>query len=65
VKDGEVSFWYNGEMLVMMETSHGNSRVMKKRWAVSPDGKTLNLEVVHIVPAGNSEKIIYNRSNGS
>src|SRR5690242_15965671 len=38
LKDGEVSFWYNGAALVMMETSHGNSRVVKKRWTSSDDG---------------------------
>ncbi len=65
MKDGEISLWYNGGMLVMMEQSHGNSRVVKRRWTVAPDGKTLNEEVIHISPAGNTEKIAYSRTNGS
>jgi hypothetical protein len=65
VKGGEISFWYSGPMLVMMESLHGASRVTEKRWTTSADGKTLNLEVVHIAPAGNPEKIAYRRGNGS
>jgi len=65
IKGGEISFWYNGEKLVMIESMRGSTRVTEKRWSLSQDGKTLNLEVVHIAPAGSSEKIAYNRRNGS
>jgi hypothetical protein len=65
VKGGEISFWYNGSKLVMIESLHGSSRVTEKRWSISQDGKALNLEVVHIAPAGNPEKIVFNRRNGS
>ena len=65
IKGGEVSFWYSGAMLVMMESVHNASRVTEKRWTPSADGKTLNLEVVHIAPAGGSEKIAYTLRNGS
>jgi hypothetical protein len=65
VKGGEVSFWYNGGVLVMIESLHGSSKVTEKRWTISADGKTLNLEIVRISPAGSPEKIAYNRKNGS
>jgi hypothetical protein len=65
VKGGEVTFWYSGPMLVMMESLHGASRVIEKRWTASSDGKALNVEVIHIAPAANAEKIAYKRGNGS
>jgi hypothetical protein len=65
VKGGEVSFWYNGPTLVMIESLHGSSHVTEKRWSLSADGKTLHLEVIHIAPAGNPEKLAYNRKTGS
>ena len=65
IKGGEITFWYSGAMLVMMESLHGATRVTEKRWTASADGKTLQLEVVHINPAGNPEKIAFNRKSGS
>ena len=46
----EVSFWYNGPMLVMMEQRHGNDFVTQKKLKPSEDGKTLSMEVVYIAP---------------
>jgi hypothetical protein len=65
VKGGEVTFWYSGPMLVMMESLRNASHVTEKRWTPSDDGKTLNLEVIHINPTGGSEKVAYNRRSGS
>jgi hypothetical protein len=65
IKGGEVSFWYSGAMLVMLESLHNASHVTEKRWTASADGKTLNLEVVHISTASSSEKTAYTLRNGS
>ncbi len=65
IKGGEVMMWYNGPMLVVMETTHGNSRVIKKRFRLSEDGKTLEEEVVRITPEGASEKWTLSRRSAS
>lgn len=44
----KASFWYNGPMLVEMETN--GDRVTRYRLKISEDGKTLTVEVTHIVP---------------
>jgi hypothetical protein len=46
--DRRDSFWYNGAMLVDMETK--NSSVTRYRMKISDDGKTLTVEVSQIVP---------------
>lgn len=45
-----VSFWYNGPALVMMEMRHGTDVVIKTKLVPSDDGKTIQMEVTHIVP---------------
>lgn len=44
----KASFWYNGPMLVEMETK--GDHVLRYRMKVSEDGKTLSVEITHIVP---------------
>ena len=44
----KASFWYNGPMLVEMETK--GDHVMRYRMKVAEDGKTLSVEMTHIVP---------------
>ena len=51
--DRRDSFWFNGSMLVDMETK--NDRVIRYRMKISDDGKTLTVEVTPIVPQ--SDKI--------
>jgi hypothetical protein len=51
LKSAQVSLWYNGSMLVLVETQHDNTVVTKKRLTPSEDGKTLSMEVIHIAPA--------------
>ena len=60
VKNLEVSLWYNGPMLVLVETH--NDLVTKTRFTPSEDGKTLHLEVIHMV-SGNerTEKLTFTR----
>ena len=54
VKEGKVSFWYNGTALVMMESNQDGDVVTKTRMIPAEDGKTLSLEVTRILPAGQS-----------
>jgi hypothetical protein len=51
--DRRDSFWFNGPMLVDIETK--NDRVIRYRMKISDDGKTLTVEVTAIVPQ--SDKI--------
>jgi hypothetical protein len=51
--DRRDSFWFNGSMLVDMETK--NDHVIRYRMKISDDGKTLTVEVTAIVPQ--SDKI--------
>jgi hypothetical protein len=51
--DRRDSFWFNGSMLVDMETKNAN--VIRYRMKISDDGKTLTVEVTPIVPQ--SDKI--------
>jgi hypothetical protein len=48
LKSAQVSLWYNGSMLVLVETH--NDVVTKTRFTPSEDGKTLNMEVIHMAP---------------
>jgi len=58
----QVSFWYNGPVLVMMEQRHGNDIVTQKKMKPSDDGKTLSMEVVYIAPPGHKpETLTFNK----
>ena len=46
----KASFWYNGPMLVSMETKKNGSEVLRERMKLSPDAKELNVEVSSLVP---------------
>jgi len=46
--DRRASFWYNGTMLVEMETK--SEHVTRFRMKISEDGKTLTVEITQIVP---------------
>ena len=54
LKEEQVSFWYNGPALVMMEKRQDGDVVTKTRLVPAEDGKTLSLEVTRILPAGPS-----------
>jgi hypothetical protein len=49
LKEGAFSLWYNGPVLVVMQT-HGDDAVVKRRLTMSKDGGKLTMEVIHIVP---------------
>lgn len=61
LKDGAISFWYNGPALVMMEMHHNRDVVTKTRLVPAEDGKTLNLEVTHVSPAGSSSTYTFKK----
>ena len=61
LKDEEVSFWYNGPTLVMMEMRHNREVVTKTRLVPSEDGKSLNLEVTRVSPPGSSSTYTFKK----
>ncbi len=61
VNDAQLTLYYNGPMLVMIESRRGGDNVIKKRLKASEDGKTLNLEVMHIAPAAAAENYSFIR----
>jgi hypothetical protein len=50
-----VSMWFNGAKLVVMETR--GTEVLKRRFQAGEDGRTLEMEVIPIVPQGKTETI--------
>jgi len=59
-ESGEVMFYYNGEMLVETDfLGHDKDRVVKKRLKMGGDGKTMEIEVLHVNPAGPTEKWVF------
>ena len=54
LKEGEVSFWYDGPALVMMEMHHNRDSITKTNLVPAGDGKSLILEVIHVSPPGSS-----------
>ena len=57
----EVSFWYNGSMLVMSEMRHGHDWIVKRRLKPSDDGHTLTIEVIHLAPTQETETLTFTR----
>jgi hypothetical protein len=53
---GTTSFWYNGPMLVEMETR--GDHVMRYRMKLSDDGKTLTVEATSIVPQSSEGDVL-------
>ena len=47
---GDITLYYNGPLLVMIETKHGGDWVVKRRISASDDGKTLKMEVERLAP---------------
>jgi hypothetical protein len=61
LKEGAISFWYNGQALVMMETHHNRDVVIKTRLVPADDGKSLNLEVMRVSPPGSNSTYIFKK----
>ena len=56
-RKAKVSAWFNGLTLVIMET-RGN--IIVKR-TLTANGRTVELEVIPIVPPGKNDKLTYNK----
>jgi len=52
----KASFWFNGPMLVEMETR--GDHVTRYRLTLSQDGKTLKVETTSIVPQGDANDVL-------
>lgn len=53
---GTTSFWYNGPMLVEMETR--GDHVVRYRMKLSDDGKTLTVDTTSIVPQSTQDDVL-------
>ena len=58
-RSAKVSMWFNGPRLVQMRTR--GSEVVKRRFHVTGDGNTLELEVIPIAPSGKTEIVRMSR----
>jgi len=56
----KVSMWFNGAKLVELETT-GNSTV-KRRFSVSGNGDTLDVETIPVTAGGTGETVHYKRA---
>ncbi len=55
----KASFWYNGPVLVSMETEKKGGSVVRQRLSLSPDSKQLTLEISSLVPQSDkSDKLV-------
>ena len=61
LKDGQISFWYNGPALVMMEMHHNKDFVTKTRVVPGADGKSISLEVSQIEPPGSTSTYMFTK----
>ncbi|HTW63889.1 MAG TPA: hypothetical protein VME17_04695 [Bryobacteraceae bacterium] len=52
----KASFWYNGPMLVEMESK--GDHVTRYRMKLSPDGKTLTVDTTSIVPQATQDDVL-------
>ena len=56
----KVMIYYNGPKLVETETI--GSRVIKKRYTVTGDGNTMEVETIPIEPEGKAETVVFKRA---
>jgi hypothetical protein len=59
-KKATVSMWFNGPLLVEMETK--GSDVVKRRFKILPQGDAMEMEVIPIVPSGKTETFQFKRT---
>ncbi len=58
-RKSKISMWFNGSKLVEMETR--GSQVLKRRFNVTGDGNTMDMETIPIFPAGKVETTHFKR----
>ena len=56
----KISLWFNGPMLVELETK--GSEVVKRRFAVAPQGDQMDVEVIPIVSTAKAETLHFRRA---
>jgi hypothetical protein len=63
-RKASVRIWYNGSKLVIFKTDgRKGEEVGKRRLALAPDGNSLVMEVFRIVPPGETQKVVFRRSD--
>lgn len=61
-EEAKMSFWYNGPKLVALKTVHNGSSITKYRMELSPDGKTMTVEVMPMLPAtAKNDKLVFEK----
>lgn len=61
-KLSKVSFWFDGAKLVQMEiTGHAGEHIRKRQLSLSPSGKTMQMEVIPISPAGEASLLAFDK----
>jgi hypothetical protein len=58
-KSAKVIMYFNGSRLVETETK--GSEVVKRRFTLAPKDDTLEVEVMPLVPSGDTEKLVFKR----
>jgi hypothetical protein len=56
-RKSKVAMWFNGPKLVEMETR--GSQVVKRRFSITGDGDTMDLETIPIAPEGQGRDIAF------
>jgi hypothetical protein len=59
-KKAQVSMWFNGPRLVEMETV--GSDIIKRRFRILSEGELMEMEVIPIVPRGNTQTFEFKRA---
>lgn len=59
-KKATVSMWFNGPLLIEMETK--GSDVVKRRFKILPQGDVMEMEVIPVVPSGKTETFRFKRA---
>ena len=57
----KVSIWFNGSKMVELETT--GSQVVKRRFSVTGNGDTMELETIPVVPGGSPEVTRFKRAS--
>jgi hypothetical protein len=58
----KVSVYYNGTVLVALKTHGKGGSVEKRRLSLSPAGDSLVMEIIHIVHAATTEKLVFSKA---
>jgi hypothetical protein len=61
-KASKVSFWFSGPKLVEMEYKGHADHARKRRLTLSADGKTMQMEVIPIAPAGETSMLAFDKA---